>query len=81
MATGCEVLEMLIPDGGWIIYGNDYSGITFLECDPITEDEFIAGFDKFDKWKIAETKRKATAKAALLAKLGITAEEAALLLS
>ena len=81
MATGAEVLEMLIPDGGWIIYGDDYSGITFLECDPITEDEFTAGFDKFDKWKTDQINKKASDKAALLTKLGITAEEAALLLS
>jgi hypothetical protein len=81
MATGAEVLEMLLPNGGWIIVGDEYSGITFLECEAITEKEFTDGFAKFDKWKIAETKRKATDKAALLAKLGITADEAALLLS
>ena len=35
MATEIEVLEMLIPNGGWVITGNDYDGIEFLECEPI----------------------------------------------
>ena len=41
MAKGYEILEMLIPQGGWVIVGNEFSGVSFLECDPITEDEFI----------------------------------------
>jgi hypothetical protein len=81
MAKGSEVLNMLIPNGGWAISGNDYSGITFLECDPITEDEFLAGFAKADKFMADQAKAKETTKAALLEKLGITADEAALLLS
>ena len=39
MATGIEVLGMLLPDGGWIITGNDYEGIQFLECEPITKKQ------------------------------------------
>ncbi len=81
MVKGSEVLNMLIPNGGWAISGNDYSGITFLECDPITEDEFLAGFAKVDKFKADQLKAQESAKAALLEKLGITAEEAILLLS
>jgi len=81
MAKGSEVLNMLIPNGGWAISGNEYSGITFLECDPITEDEFLAGFAKVDKFKADQLKAQENAKAALLEKLGITAEEAVLLLS
>jgi hypothetical protein len=81
MAKAGEVLHMLIPNGGWVINGDDFAGITFLECEPITKAEFEAGFAKVDAWK-AEQDAKATAdKAALLAKLGITADEAKLLLS
>lgn len=80
MAKGYEVLEMLIPQGGWVISGEDYEGITFLHCDPITEEEFEAGFVAFDAWKAEQDAIKADAKAALLDRLGITAEEAALLL-
>jgi hypothetical protein len=81
MARGTEVLEMLLPDGGWVITGNDYEGIQFLTCDPITKQEFEAGFAAFDAWKAQQDAEKATAKTALLERLGITAEEATLLLS
>lgn len=80
MATGSQVLEMLIPTGGWAIIGNDYEGIQFLEAEPITEAEFKAGFAKVDAWKAQEEASKAEAKAALLDRLGITEEEARLLL-
>lgn len=78
MATGAEVLTMLIPQGGWIISGDDYSGIQFLECDSITQKEFEAGFLKFDTWKAEQDVAKATAKAtaqAKLAALGLTVED------
>ena len=81
MAKGSDVLSMLIPNGGWVISGDDYSGITFIECDPITEEQFLAGFAKADKFMADQAKAKEATKAALLEKLGITADEAALLLS
>lgn len=81
MATGGEVLGMILPNGGWIITGNEYEGIEFVECEPITKTQFEAGFAEFDAWKAAQDITKAQAKADLLAKLNITAEEAALLLA
>ena len=81
MARGGEVLMMLIPQGGWIISGNDYEGITFLECEPITKTDYEAGFAKYDAWKAEQDSKAAADKAALLTKLGITADEAKLLLS
>ena len=81
MAKGSDVLNMLIPNGGWVISGNEFSGIQFIECEPITEEQFLAGFAKADKFKADKVKAQETAKAALLTKLGITAEEATLLLS
>lgn len=81
MATGGQVLSMLIPQGGWIITGEDYEGIEFLECEPITKAAFEDGFAQFDAWKAQQDLAAASAKAALLERLGITAEEAALLLS
>ena len=81
MATGADVLRMLIPNGGYIITGDDFEGIQFLECDPITKNEFQAGFDLVDAYKLQQAQTKAAEKAALLEKLGITADEAALLLS
>jgi len=81
MAKGREVLEMLIPTGGWAITGDDYSGIQFLEAKPITEAQFNAGFAQYDASKAEQDAKAQADKAALLAKLGITADEAKLLLS
>jgi hypothetical protein len=82
MANGTQVLEMLCPAGGWIIVENDFNSIIWVDERPrCTEAEFAAGFAKVDAWK-AEQETKAQAdKAALLTKLGITADEAKLLLS
>lgn len=81
MATTREVLGMLIPDGGYVARGDDYEGIDFLECQPITKAQFEAGFAQFDAWKAEQDAKAETDKAALLAKLGINADEAKLLLS
>ena len=81
MATTREVLAMLIPDGGYVARGDDYEGIDFLECEPITKAQFEAGFAQYDAWKAEQDTKAAADKAALLAKLGITADEAKMLLS
>lgn len=78
MAKGSEVLSMLIPNGGWVITGNDYEGITFLECEPIIKAEFEAGFAKYDAWKAeqdAQAEAKKAAAEAKLAALGLTADD------
>jgi len=80
MATNIEVLNFLIPQGGWVAYGYEYEGIQFLECEPITKEQFEAGFAQYDTWKAEQDATKAAAKQALLEKLGITEEEAQLLL-
>jgi hypothetical protein len=80
MATGSDVLTMLIPNGEWSILGNEYEGIQFLNCEPITKAQFETGFVQYDAWKAQQDADKAATRAALLARLGITAEEAALLL-
>ena len=81
MATGGQVLSMLIPTGGWVITGDEFEGIQFIECEPITKAEFEDGFAQYDTWKAEQNATQATAKAALLAQLGITEEQAKLLLS
>ena len=75
MATGAEVLGMLIPSGGWVITGDDFAGIQFIEATPISEKQFTDGFAQFDAWQVEQNAKAATDKAALLAKLGITADE------
>lgn len=81
MAKGGEVLTMLCPNTEWIIAGNDFDSIQWIKGEPITKAEFEAGFAKYDAWKAAQDAQAAADKAALLAKLGITADEAKLLLS
>jgi hypothetical protein len=80
MAKDYEVLGMLIPQGGWVITGEGYENIDFLECDPITKEEFEAGFAKYDSFKAGQDAKLASDKAALLERLGITEDEAKLLL-
>jgi hypothetical protein len=81
MAKSYEVLNFLIPNGGYIQVGEEYEGITFLECEPISKEQYEAGFAQFDVWKAEQDAEKLAAKAALLNRLGITEEEAKLLLS
>ena len=81
MAKAAQVLQMLIPSGGWAITGEDYESINFIEAEPITKAEFEAGFAQYDAWKAEQDAAKAAQKAALLDRLGITEEEAKLLLA
>jgi hypothetical protein len=82
MATSAEVLNMLIPNGGWTITENSFDSIVYDDgVKPISEADFKAGFAVYDTWKAEQDSKSAADKAALLAKLGITADEAKLLLS
>ena len=78
MANGGDVLNMLLPNGGWYIVGDDYESIKFLECEPITKAEFETGFAQYDAWKAEQEQAKVTAKATAQAKLealGLTVED------
>lgn len=81
MATMVEVLNFIRPNGGYIANGLEYEGIEFLECEPFTKEEYEAAFAAFDAWKAEQIAEAATKRQALLDKLGITEEEAKLLLS
>jgi hypothetical protein len=81
MATGKEVLSMLIPTGGWVIYGDDFDSIIYDEgVLPVSAKDFKDGFPKVDAWKAKEAAAAEARKAEILNRLGITADEAALLL-
>jgi hypothetical protein len=79
MARATEVLEMLCPAGGWIISGNDFDNIIWVDDRPrCTKAEFEAGFAQYDAWKAEQEVEQAAAKAsaeAKLAALGLTAED------
>jgi hypothetical protein len=81
MAKGGEVMSMLIPTGGWVIYDDDFDSIRYDEgVKPITKKQFEDGFAKYDAWKEQDDATKATQRQALLERLGITEDEARLLL-
>lgn len=78
MATGSDVLLMLIPTGGWVISGDDYDSIQFIEATPITKEQFEAGFAVADAQKAKQDAKAKTAKNAALAKLealGLTSDD------
>jgi hypothetical protein len=78
MATSGDVLNMLIPNGGYVQVGEDFEGITFVEAKPITKAQFEAGFAQYDAWKAEQDAKVAADKAAAQAKLaalGLTADD------
>jgi hypothetical protein len=78
MAKSYEVLAMLRPNGGYVQYGEEFEGIQFLECEPITQPQFTAGFAQYDAWKAQQDAQMAADKAAAQAKLaalGLTADD------
>jgi hypothetical protein len=78
MATTVQVLGMLIPNGGYVAVGDEYEGITFLDCEPITKAQFEAGFAQYDAWEAEQEAQMAADKAsatAKLAALGLTADD------
>jgi len=79
MANGAQVLSMICPAGGWILTGDDFNGVTWLDDRPrCTKAEYEAGFAQYDAWK-AEQDAKAeadkTSAQAKLAALGLTADD------
>jgi hypothetical protein len=82
MATVAEVLQMLRPGAGFVVIDNDLSTVVYDEgVKPVTQKEFDDGLANFDSVQAEKESIKIAAKTALLNKLGITAEEATLLLS
>ena len=79
MAKAKEVMSMLCPEGGWILVGDDFHGITWVDERPrCTEAEFKAGFAQFDAWKAdqeASAKAAKDAAQAKLSALGLTASD------
>ncbi len=82
MATGANVLSMLLPNGGWVITGDDFDSIIYDKgVSPLTKKQFTDGFNEYDTFQANMKAEKIAAKAAVLDRLGITADEAKLLLS
>jgi len=81
MAKCHDVLAYLYPEGGWTMTGFEYEGIEFGNCKPITKEQWEQAFIDYDAWKTEQAQTRAAQKAALLDRLGLTEDEAKLLLS
>jgi hypothetical protein len=78
MVKGTEVLTYLRPNGGWVIYNDDFDSILWVKGEPITKAEFEAGFAQYDAWKAEQDAAAVAAKAtaeAKLAALGLTTDD------
>ena len=78
-----KAILKLRPNSEFTYFDRNYSTIKWdvLEGDAPTQAEIDDAIEQVKADEIAETEVKATAKAALLTQLGITAEQAKLLLS
>jgi hypothetical protein len=76
------VLVKKYPDDEWILNGDEYDGLIWLSESPKpTKAQLDAQWLEVQAEIETEIQAKAAAKAALLERLGLTAEEAVLLLS
>ena len=76
-----DVLAYLRPNGGWVIWGQDFDTIRYDEgVTPITKEELDRGFAEYSAWKAEQDTAKAAQRQAILSRLGITEEEARILL-
>lgn len=81
MATITDVLLHLRPNKGWVLYGEDLDSIVYDEgVIPITKKEFNDTLKIVEGIKQTQIEAKAAAREAILDRLGLTSEEAALLL-
>lgn len=79
---GVDALRILCPDGGWVVTESDYDTIFWVDKKPLcTKEQFEDKLLELENLAVDEEKSRQIAKNALFAKLGITEDEAKLLLS
>ena len=78
-----KAIQSLRPDSAFVIMNDDYSTIVWntLEGAAPTAKEVDAEIERLKAKEITDATNKESAKAALLDRLGITADEAKLLLA
>ncbi len=77
MNKSVEILSILRPDGGWTIQGDDLATVEYFDdCEPLTEQEILDGHNLL----AAKKAEKAATRQVILDRLGLTADEAKLLL-
>jgi hypothetical protein len=81
MTKETEVLNYLLPQGGWTMLDNDFKTLVYEEgITPLTAKQLKDTLENIEAIKLAAQNVEITAKAALLDRLGITQDEAKLLL-
>ena len=78
-----EVIAYLRPNAEWSLIGESITGLAFADdsVEPITESEYAQAEAELVAQAEADKQADAAAKAALLERLGITEDEAKLLLN
>jgi hypothetical protein len=77
-----EVIKYLRPNAEWVMYNDSIDELTFLDdATPISKVEYDKGEKELADTEAATKAANATAKAAILERLGLTEEEVALLLA
>ena len=76
-----RIILMLDPTAKIHAPSKEYDDVTWENPVTVTKEQFDAGVLAYPAWLAQKEAQAATDKAALLAKLGITAEEAKMLLS
>jgi hypothetical protein len=74
-----NAIQFIRPGAEFVLRGDDLDWLDANQIEP-TNEEIKAGFIAYQKAQITDAKAKDKARTALLERLGITAEEAALLL-
>lgn len=82
MINYAKAIQSIRPDSQFVIIGEDLENIEWhvITGEIPTKAEILAAMETVEKAEKDAEKSKANAKAALLERLGITADEAALLL-
>jgi hypothetical protein len=77
-----DIIRMLVGNVEFVCRGSNYDDIDWLgNTPPITKEQYEKGFEQYNAWKAEQEAIQAEAKTALLDRLGITEDEAKLLLS
>ena len=77
-----KILQYKYPNTEWTLNGDNYEGLTWLSNTPKPNKATLDGlWNEVQDLITAEAEAKAQAKAELLERLGITADEAKLLLA
>lgn len=80
ISKGKEVMEYLRPNGGWVIYGEDFDSIQYFDdCEPIAKKLFTDTLANIEQIVADKEAAKQASKQSILDRLGITSEEAKLI--